>query len=118
MTTAEFHALIAAVCPIQSVDSAGGIVFDPSATPSQQQQAQSVAAANLPKLNGQPTRIPLGYVQTYQQIQTLYGSNQPLALKYLCAWVAWVTVNNPSVAADINSKLGTSIGYDQANPNG
>jgi hypothetical protein len=61
-------------------------------------------------------RIPLAYTATYAQIQTLYGATPSLALKYLMAWVAYQAVNNPIIAADINSKLGTSIGFDQPNP--
>ena len=50
MKLADLHALIAAVCPIEGVDSTGRIVFLPSATPAEQAAAQAVMAANLPNL--------------------------------------------------------------------
>jgi hypothetical protein len=50
MKIADLHALIAAVCPIQGVDSNGGIVFLPQTTPAQQAAAQSVMDANFPNL--------------------------------------------------------------------
>lgn len=77
-------------------------------------------AANAPPQTSapsfKPTRIPLPYITTYNQIQALYASTPLVALHYLMAWVAYQAVNNPTVAADINAKLGTSIGFDQVNP--
>ena len=41
----QFHAAIAAVCPIVGVSADGTIFFDPSATPPQKAAAQSAAAS-------------------------------------------------------------------------
>ncbi len=50
MNIAELHALISAVCPIEGVDSEGGISFRADASPSQKAAALAIVEANLPDL--------------------------------------------------------------------
>lgn len=107
--------------PTPQYDSTGalsGLLLDDNVTVvpcmiSNPDYAAYVAANGVPKLR---TRIPLGYIATFNQIIALYGTNQLLALKYMAAWCAVQAVDNPAMAADINSKLGTSIGFDQPAP--
>lgn len=47
MLIAELDTLIKAVCPIDGVDSNGGIQFAPQATPAERAAAQAVMDANL-----------------------------------------------------------------------
>jgi len=54
----ELNTMVAAVCPIISINSDGVIVFDPSATAAQKTAAQGVMATNLPLLNGMPATPP------------------------------------------------------------
>ena len=103
------------ICIVRTNPDGSNLVFGPSSPP----WADYVAQNGLPPATGTPTnkpaRIPLAYTTTHQQIQTLYGNNPALALKYMMAWVAVQAVNNPTIAADINAKLGTSIGFDKPN---
>lgn len=116
MTTSELTTLLLATCPVYGVDSNGVITFDPAATPQQKQDAQSVVTTNLPKLNGQPQRVPLSYVTTYNALKALNATQQN---QVLGAVISFILVNNPQLATAINTQFpGINLPFDQANPNG
>lgn len=69
----ELNALIAAVCPVISINSDGVIVFDPAATATQQASAQSIMTANLSLLNG-ISITPFPNITGFQNdIKTAFG---------------------------------------------
>ncbi len=53
MKLSELHKLVAAVCPIEGINSEGAIVFSAEATEGEQAAAAAVVTANLHRL-GQP----------------------------------------------------------------
>jgi hypothetical protein len=54
MRLAELDAAIKEVCPIDGIDSAGGIAFRPEATANQMDAAQAIMDAELPTLDLSP----------------------------------------------------------------
>lgn len=59
MKIAEIHNLVAAVCPIEGINSEGVISFAETATVEQQAAAQAVMDANLPTLDAPSTLAQL-----------------------------------------------------------
>lgn len=51
----QLHTLVAAVCPIDGIDSSGTVSFKPEATEEERSAALSVMAQNLPSLTLEPT---------------------------------------------------------------
>ena len=69
----ELHALIAAVCPIISINSDGVIVFDQTATATQKASAQNVMSSNLPLVNGIPVVPPPNIIGFQNAIKSAAG---------------------------------------------
>ena len=66
MNIIELDQAIKAVCPIDGIDSAGGIAFGKTATDAQKAQAKALMDSNLPALNLSPPKQ-----LTFQSIEGL-----------------------------------------------
>ena len=106
----ELNALIAAVCPIISINSSGMIVFDPAATAPQKTAAQTVMTTNLPNLNGIPATPPPNGPAFAQAVKTALGGilgANTLAVSYPLFFAAvqtgvWADVQ--AIILDANTK--------------
>lgn len=121
MTIADLDAAIRAVCPIDGLarnkDGSIRIDFQATATTQQQQQAQTIAASA--NVNGNPSRSALDALAIFNYLKPSAGNltaAQQNQIALACAAV--VLAQNPALAARINTALGLSIPYDQANPQG
>lgn len=98
MNLDQLHSLIAALCPINGINSNGAIWFKPEATPEQQAAAQAIMVANLPKL-GQ-IEPPTKEQQIAHTLATI-GKGRDRSLIQTIITLA-ETVAIPKLAADNN----------------
>lgn len=82
-----------------------------------QRWADYVAQNGSPPATGTPTnkpaRIPVAYTTMFNVLKTLSQAQQLQVMGSVCCFVL---VNNPQVAAQINTAFGLNLPFDQVNP--